>query len=67
MANIKSAKKRIKVIARQLCYIWQSVSGDFFVILRHDKYTAYEKNICYDVAVAGNSRNGADSLEERSV
>ena len=50
-----------------LCYIWQSVSGDFFVILHHDKYTAYEKDICYDVAVAGYSRDGADSLEEGSV
>jgi len=50
-----------------LCYISQSLYADFFVILQHDKYTAYEKNNCNDVAAARNSRNGADSLEKRSV
>lgn len=50
-----------------LCYILQSLNGQFFVILHHDKYTTYEKSNNYDVAVAGHSRNGADSLEERSV
>ena len=49
-----------------LCYISQSLNGLFLVILQHDKYAAYEKSNCYDVAIAGNSRDGADSLEERS-